>query len=150
MTWQYFTIFWHLSTKLITQVCIKVPHTHKKHFTCDLKKSTHLVDHISGGRLQLLRQAAPGPCSQGFNNKEITHKPSFSIRTQMTVLKILWATVLKQNRCTPYLAIHFTLLIALLRDWVAKTPVTLLGGWAFHTSMEDFNSTTEAWVIHIS
>lgn len=37
----------------------------------------------------------------------------------MTVLKILWATVLKQNRCTPYLAIDFTLLIV-VRDWVAK------------------------------
>lgn len=24
-----FSIFWHLSTKLITQVCVKVPHTHK-------------------------------------------------------------------------------------------------------------------------
>lgn len=43
-----------------------------------------------------------------------------------------------------------TLLTALLRDRVAEAPINLLGGLAFPTNMEDFNSTTEASAIHNS
>ena len=40
-----------------------------------------------------------------------------------------------------------TPLTALLRDRVAEAPINLLGGLAFPTNTEDFNSTTEAGAV---
>lgn len=51
----------------------------------------------------------------------------------MIVLNTLWATVLSQNTCTPYLAVS-TPAYSSSKNREAEAPVNLPGGPAFHSS----------------
>lgn len=83
------------------------------------------------GLLKLLEQAAYDLALGAPNDKEITHKPSFC-KTQMIVLKPLWATGLSQNMGTPYLAV-ISPAYSSSKEQGAEAPVSLPGGSTFHT-----------------
>lgn len=125
-------------------VCIKVTNTHKKHFTCGLKNVIQLVEHMPGRAATASETSGLEPWLSGLLMTQNYPQAFIFYKDRMIGLRTPAATV--SDLICPVI----TPRTALLRDRVAETPINLLGGLAFPTNMEDFNSATEAGAVRNS